>query len=238
MKIPIMPMLATVLFAAACGEEGGPTGGSSTAKVRFFNVVWNAPDGIGFTTNDQFATGSALAYGQSSQTCSTLNAGSTTFGIGVANASGTALNSSTLATLNNQTVTGGGNYTVLAGGNVIHPSVVLLDNRFSGTLGANQAAVRFVNLAASSEFPFTVLKGTVGSGTTTVVQSDIAFRAATPFSTVTSGSNAFTILYNNDPVISGNAATLNLQGGTVNTVVIVRNPSSGNFQLVNVPSCS
>jgi hypothetical protein len=236
-KVLIMPVLAAALFAAGCGDDPDPTEVDTTAKVRLFNAVWNAPDGIGFTTNNQFATGSALAYGQSTQTCLSLNAGNTTFGIGIPNANGTALNSTTLATLNNQTITGGGNYTVLAGGNVAHPSVVLLDNSLSGTLGTNQAAVRFVNLAASSEFPFTVLKGTVGSGTTTVVQNNIAFRGATPFSTVTSGSNAYTIMYNNDAVISDNAATLNLQGGTVNTVVIVRN-LSGNFQLINVPSCS
>ena len=234
-KVLAMPVLAAVLFAASCGDD--PTA-VAAPKVRFFNAVWNAPDGIGFTTNDQFAAGSALAYGQSTQTCSTLDAGNTTFGIGLPNATGTALNSNTLATLRDQTLSDGGDYTVLAGGNVIHPSVVLLDNRFSGTLGANQAVVRFVNLAASSEFPFSVLKGTVGSGTTTVVQNDIAFRGATPFSTVTSGSNAYSIMYDQAAVISGSAATLNLQGGTVNTVVIVRNPSSNNFELINVPSCS
>ena len=235
-KVLIMPVLASALFAAACGD--GPTEVETTAKVRFFSAVWNSPDGIAFTTNNQFATGSALSYGQATQTCVSLDAGNTSFGIGIPNANGTALNSTTLATLNNQTITGGGNYTVLAGGHVIHPSVVLLDNGFSGTLGTNQAAVRFVNLAASSQFPFTVLKGAVGSGT--VVQNNIAFRAATPFSTVTSGSNAYTIMYNNEPVISGSAGTLNLQGGTVNTVVIVRNPSSSNYQveLINVPSCS
>ena len=234
-KARVMPVVAAVLFAAACGD--GSTAVATPAKVRFFNAVWNAPDGIGFTANNQFATGSALAYSQSTQTCSTLDAGKTTFGIGIANASGTALNSSMLATLTDQTITDGGNYTVLAGGNVIHPSVVLLDNRFSGTLGASQAAVRFVNLAASSEFPFTVVRGTAGGGTTTVVQDNITFRSATPFSTVTSGSNAYSIMHGNETAISGSDATLNLQGGTVNTVVIVRT-LSGNFQLINVPSCS
>ena len=232
----VMPVLAAVLFVAACGD-GDPTEPDTTAKVRFFNAVWNAPDGIGFTANSQFAAGSALGYGQSTQSCSSLDPGDTSFGIGLPNAAGTALNSNTLATLNNQTITDGGNYTVLAGGNVIHPSVILLDNRFSGTLGANQAAVRFVNLAAASQFPFTVLKGTVGSGPTTVVQTDITFRSATPFSTVTSGSNAYSIMSNHEAAISGNDATLDLQGGTVNTVVIVRT-LSGNFQLINVPSCS
>jgi hypothetical protein len=234
-KVLIMPFLAAVLFTA-CGDDGAPA--EPSANVRFFNAVWNTPDNIGFTANTQFADGSALGYLQSTQTCARLDAGNTTFGIGLANASGTALNSNTFVTLANQTMTDGGNYTVLAGGNVIHPSVVLLDNSVSETLGSNQAAVRFVNLAGASEFPFTVLKGTVGSGPTTVVQNDITFRSATPFSNVTSGSNAYTIMYNHEPVISGNDATLNLQAGTVNTVVIVRlNPPSGNFQLISVPSC-
>ena len=235
-KVLIVPALAGVLFAAACGEDGEPTAVATTAKVRFFNAVWNAPDGIGFTANSQFAPGSALAYGQATPSCASLSAGSTTFGIGVANASGTALNSGALATLANQPVADGGNYTVLAGGNVVHPSVVMLDNGVPG-LGANQAAVRFVNLAASSEFPFDVLRGTVGSGPTTVAHTGVAFRAATPFSTVSSGATVYSIMYNHAPVISGNAATLNLQAGSVNTVVIVRN-LAGNFQLVNVPSCA
>ena len=235
-KVLIMRLVAIALLAAACEGDGG-TDVDTSPSVRFFNAVWNAPDGIGFTTNGQFATGSALAYGQSTQSCSRVNAGNTTFGIGLASPGGTGLSSDALASLINQTITAGGSYTVLAGGNVIHPSVVLLDNSASGTLGTNQAAVRFVNLAAGSEFPFTVLKGTVGSGSPTVVQTDIAFRSATPFSTVTSGANAYTIMYNHEAAISDNDATLNLQGGTVNTVVIVRN-LAGNFQLISVPSCS
>jgi hypothetical protein len=239
-RVLIMPVLVAGLFAVACGGGDGPTGIATPAKVRFFNGVWNTQDNIGFTTNNQFAPGSSLAYLQSTQTCSTLDAGNTSFGIGLANASGTALNSSTFATLDNQTIADGGNYTVLSGGNVIHPSVVLLDNRFSGTLAANQAAVRFVNLAGGSEGPLDVLKGTAGSGSTTVVKANMGFRDATPFSTVTSGSNAYTIMYTNNtqPLISGNDATLNLQAGTVNTIVISRlNPPTGNFKLINLPIC-
>jgi hypothetical protein len=240
-RVHIMPVLAAVVFAAGCGGNDGPTAATGPAKVRFFNAVWNTQDNIGFTANDQFATGSSLGYLQSTPTCSQLNAGKTSFGIGLANTSGTGLNSNTFVTLDNQTITDGGDYTVLAGGNVIHPSVVLLDNRFSGTLGANQAAVRFVNLAGGSEGPLDVLKGTVGSGSTTVVRTNMGFRDATPFSTVTSGSNAYTIMYNGNtqPLISGNDATLNLQAGTVNTIVISRlSPPSGNFKMINVPGCS
>ena len=238
-KVHIVPVLASLFLAASCGDDG-PTAVATPPKVRFFNAVWNTQDNIGFTTNNQFATGSALGYLQWTQTCSSLDAGTKSFGIGLANASGTALNSNTFVTLDNQPITNGGNYSVLAGGNVIHPSVVLLDNHFYGTLGANQAAVRFVNLAGGSEGPLDVLKGTAGSGSTTAVRTNMGFRDATPFSAVTSGSNAYTIQYTNtnQPLISGSDATLNLQAGTVNTIVISRlNPPSGDFRLINLPSC-
>ena len=46
----------------------------------------------------------------------------------------------------------------------------------------------------------------------------------------------FTILNGHDIVISGSAATLSLQAGTVNTIAIVPNPSGG-FQLTILPRC-
>lgn len=236
-RVSLMPVAAAVLLAAGCG--GGPTA-VGPAKVRFFSAVWSAQDRIGFTANDQFATGSALAYLQSTPSCATLDADKASFGIGLANATGTALNSNPFVTLDNQPIADGGNYTVLAGGNLIHPSIVLLDNRFSGTLGANQAAVRFVNLAAAVEGPVDVSKDAAGSGSPAVVKTDIGFRDATPFSIVTSGANAFTVTYSEtaQPLISGSDGTLTLQAGTVNTIVISRlNPPDGKFQLVVVPIC-
>jgi hypothetical protein len=238
-KALFVPVVAALLFTAACGD--GPTAVATPAKVRFFNAVWNIQDNLGFTANEQFAAGSSLGYLQSTQSCSQLTAGKATFAIGLANTSGTGLNSLPFATLDNQTIIDGGNYTVLAGGNVIHPSVTLLDNRFTGTLGANQAAVRFVNLAAASEGPVDVYKGTAGSGSTTAVQTNMGFREATPFTVVTSGANAYTVMYANanQPLVSGSDATLNLQAGTVNTIVISRlNPPDGNFKFINLPTCS
>src|SRR5689334_7908819 len=139
-----LPVILAVFFSTGCSNSTEP---DTTAKLRFFNAVWNAQDKIGFATNTQFTTGSALSYLESTQTCSRLDAGTASFGIGLANASGTALNSNNLATLDNQVLAAGGNYTVLAGGNLFHPSLVLLDNKFTGKLGINQAAVRFVYLA-------------------------------------------------------------------------------------------
>jgi hypothetical protein len=239
-KVLGVPVLAAALLAAACGRDG-PTAVATPPKVRFFNAVWGTQDNTGFTANNQFVAGTSLAYLQSTQACSQLAAAKTSFGIGLANASGTALNSNTFVTLDNQTMADGGNYTLLAGGNVIHPSLVLLDNSFSGTLGPNQAAVRFVNLAGGSEGPVDVWKITAGSGSTSVVQNNMGFRDATPFSTVTSGSNAYTVKYtdNNQILISGNDGTLNLQAGTVNTIVVSRlSPPTGNFKFISLPSCS
>jgi hypothetical protein len=248
-----LSIVVAMLFVAACGD--GPTDVDTRPKVRFFNAVWNAQDKIGFTTNSLFASGSALAYLESTPTCLRLDAGSTSFGIGLANASGTALNSNTLATLDNQAITAGGNYAVLAGGNLIHPSLVLLDNNFSASLGNNQAAVRFVNLAAASEGPIDVSKGAAGSATT-VVQTNMGFRDATPFSVVTSGANEYTITYTGgdsgeshdsgndgvtktEPLLSGTDATITLQPGTINTIVISRlNPPGGKFTLINLQPCS
>jgi hypothetical protein len=67
--------------------------------------------------------------------------------------------------------------------------------------------------------------------------TSIAVGSPTTFSTVTSGSNAFTSLTGHNIVISGSAATLNLQAGTVNTIAIVPSTTSGGFELINIPRC-
>ena len=236
-KVLVMPVLAAVLFASACGNDG-PTVAGPTASVRFFNAAMGMTGSGGFTMNGQFATGSALAFGQSTAACSKVDASATSFGFGAANTGGTGLSGSALATLENQSITDGGNFTVAAAGSAASPTLFLLDNNFSGTLAASEAAVRFVNLApATGTTPnnFTVLKGVLGQGHT-LVQGNIAVGAPTTFSIVTSGSNVYTILRGHTTVVSGSAATLNLQAGSVNTVAIVPNTSDG-FQLINIQRC-
>ena len=234
-RMLIVPVLAAMLFAAACGGDDGPTSASTTANVRFFNATTGMTGGGGFTTNGEFATGSALALGQSTQTCSSVNAGATSFGFGAPNTSRTGLSGNALATLANQSITAGGNFTVVSTGSATNPTLFLLDNTFTGTLGTNQAAVRFVNLAPGTANTFNTFIGTLGNGGT-LAATNIAVGAPTAFSTVTSGSNTFTILNGHDIVVSGSAATLNLRGGTVNTLAIVPN-TSGGFQLINLPRC-
>lgn len=230
-KVRVMQRLVGVLLATACGDSE-PTTPDATGNVRFFNATTGMTGSGGFTTNGQFAT--ALAFGQSN--CASVAAGSTSFGFGAANTGGTALNGNVLATLPNQSLTLGGHYTVVAAGPAATPAMFLLDNSYAGSVGANQAAVRFVNLAPGAANTFNVFTGVLGSGGV-LTATNIAVGAPTTFNSMASGSNAFTVLNGHEIVISGSAATLTLQGGTINTLAIVPN-GSGGFQLVNLPHCS
>ena len=221
----IIPVIVASLFGAGC--DGNSTAVDTSASVRFFNAVVGTTGGTAFTMNGQIESGSAISFGQSTQNCSAVDAGSTSFGFGA-------------ASLNNQSIVANGNYTVVATGSVASPTLFLLDNKFTGSLSSNQAAVRFVNLApgvSEGASTFTVLSGTIGSTPTTVFATDIAVGAPTAFSGATGGANSFTVLTNHDVVISGNAATLNFEAGTVNTIAIVPN-TSGGFQLINIPRCA
>jgi hypothetical protein len=82
-----------------------------------------------------------------------------------------------------------------------------------------------------------VFKGTLGADGTPLAL-EIAVGIPTPFTTVTSGSNAFTILQGHTTVIAPNEGTLSVQAGTANTIAIVPNPTSGGFQLINIPRCA
>jgi hypothetical protein len=239
-SIVVIPLLAAALLAGGCGGDGGPTAGDATARVRFFNATTGMGGSGGFTTNGQFATGTALAFGRSTPTCAAIDAGTTSFGFGAANPGGTGLSGVAIATLNNTSITAGGNFTVATAGSATSATLFLLDNTFSGSLANNQAAVRFVNLApetGTTVNTFNVLKGTLGVDGT-LIATNIAVGAPTPFTTVTSGSTAFTILQGHTTIVSGSEGTLDMQAGTVNTIAIVPNPASGGLQLINIPRCS
>jgi hypothetical protein len=227
-----------VLLAAACGEESGP---SETASVRFFNATTDMAGNGAFLTNGQFAAGSALAFGQSSQACSTVEAGATSFGFGAANEGGTGLSGGALETLSDQSLTAADNVTVVAAGSAANPELFLLSNNFStGTLASNEAAVRFVNLAPGTGETanlFNVLTGTIGNGPTDVFEIGLEVGEASAFKTVASGSSPYSILIGHSVAIAESGSTLDLQPGSVNTVAIVPDPASGSFQLINIPRC-
>jgi hypothetical protein len=228
-----------VLLVAACGEESGPS--ETAASVRFFNATTDMAGNGGFTTNGEFAAGSALAFGQASPACAEVEAGVTSFGFGAADESGTGLTGSALATLSDQSLTATDNVTVVATGSAASPALFLLSNNFStGTLASNQAAVRFVNLApgtGETESLFNVLTGTIGSGPTDPFEIGLEVGEPSGFKIVTSGSTAYSILIGHSVSLSGSAATLDLQPGTVNTIAIVPDPASGSVRLINIPRC-
>jgi hypothetical protein len=231
-SVPVSCALLAALFTTAC--SGDTTSPGPRANVRFFNATTGMTGRGGFTTNGEFASGAALASGQSS--CFTVDAGATSFGFGSANSAGTGLSGNALATLSSQNITDSGNYTLAATGSGSTPTLYLFDNTVTGTVGANQAAVRFVNLAPGAVNLFTVFTGTLGSGGT-LTASSIEVGAPTTFNTVASGSNTFTILNGHDIVLSGSTATLDLQARSVNTIAIVPNATSGGYQLINLPRC-
>jgi hypothetical protein len=236
-KVLSMPLLGAVLFGAACGRDG-PTANETTARVRFFNATTGLTASGGFTTNGQFATGSALAFGQSAQTCATVNVGSTSFGFGEANTSGTGLSGVAISTLNNQTVAGGGDYTMVAAGSAASPQLYLLDNNFSGSVGANRAIVRFVNLAPGPEaLPniFYVFTSWPPVEAGSLFEASLLVGSPTVFRNVASGSTEFSIIIGHQ-IETLNTISVNLQSGSVNTIAIVPNPSGGH-QLINIPRC-
>jgi hypothetical protein len=240
-KILIMPLLAGVLFAGACAEDG-PTQVEADTRpsVRFFNATTGNTGNGGFTTNGQFATGSAIAFGQSTSTCSKVDAGATTFGFGAANTGGTALTGSTLATLANQTITTGGNYIVVATGPATSPTLFMLDNSYTGvTLATNQAAFRFVNLVeapATDTNNFAVFSGVFGVDATFIAQQ-LVTGTPTSWRITTSGSQKFSMLRNHEEPPAVPEVTFNLQAGSANTIAVVTKPSGG-YQLIHIPSCS
>lgn len=231
-----MPIILAVILGTAC-TDGGSTGPGTTASLRFFNATTGMTGNGGFTMNGKFATGSAVAFGQLTQTCSTVEAGSPSFGFGAANIAGTALSGSEAATLNNQSITAGGSFTLVSTGPASIPTLFLLDDNFSGSLATNLAAVRFVSLDPAAQNGFTVFTGVLGAGGT-LTATDLVAGSPTKFATVPSGSTEFTILNGHEVVITGSAATVDLKGGTVNTIGIIPNAPSAGFRLVNVPRCA
>ena len=232
------PLLAVALLAGACEDDGDPTQVTTSANVRFVNALTGMSGSSGFVANGNFVSGTALGFGQQTSQCTTVNSGSAVpIAFGAANSAGTGLQGTALMTAN-QNLTAGGNFAVVAAGSNTNPQIFLLNNNFSGSLGTNQAAVRFVNLApgtSTTANTFNVFTGTSTTGTP--VASSIAFGAPTTFSTVASGSNTFTITNGGTSVISGGAGQLNLQAGSVNTIAVIPNTTSGGFQLINIPRC-
>ena len=91
--------------------------------------------------------------------------------------------------------------------------------------------------AALTSGTFVVFTRTIGAGGT-LTTTDFTVGSPMTFNTVTSGSNAVTILNSHNIVTSGSEATLDFPGGSVKTIAIVPNTTSGGFRLIDLPRCS
>ena len=237
-KVVIMPALAALLFAAACGGDDGPTTLDTRVSVRFVNMTTGLSGSGGFTANGQFVPGSALASGQVAQTCSKLDGGQTSFGFGASNTAGTGLSGNELVTLLNETISAGGDYTVVAAGPATSPTLLLFSNGFSGSLGTSQAAVRFVSLApttGTTVYNYVFYSGEIGK--TSPLALNMPFGLPSAYSVVTSGANTFSALQTPGATTVVPSSTVTLQAGSANTIALVRN-ASGAFQLIHLPRCS
>jgi len=238
-RVVIMPVLAALLFAAACSGGDGPTELDSKVSVRFVNMTTGSLGSGGFTAKGQFVPGSALAPGQVAQTCSKLDGGKTSLGFGASNTAGTGLSGNELTTLVDETISAGGDYTLVAAGPATSPTLHLFSNGFSGSLGTNQAAVRFLSLApptGTTVYNYVFYVGDVGAGVSPVA-TNIPFGIASGYTVVTSSANKFSALQTPGATIVVQAGTVTLQAASPNTIALIRN-ASGDFQLIHLPRCS
>ena len=232
----IVPLLAAGLFCAGCG--GGSTETDLTPKVRFVNATTGISGNSGFTANGQFVNGFVVGFGQTAQGCASVAPGATSFGFGLANAGGTALAGDALMTLNNQTIVAGGNYTMVATGSAASPQLYLIDNRYSGSVGSNQAAVRFLNLAPGpNPVPniFSVFKEWPPVTDGSVVAPGLLVGTPSNFKLTASGAVTYWFLIGHEmETLASNAVTL--PAGSANTFAIVPK-TSGGYQLIDIPQC-
>jgi hypothetical protein len=238
-KIVILPALAALLFATACGGDNGPTETEDTrVSVRFVNMTTGLSGSGGFTANGKFVPGSALTSGQVAQTCAKLDGGQTSFGFGASNTAGTGLTGNELVTLVNETISAGGDYTLVAAGPATSPTLHLVSNGFSGALSSTQAAVRFMPLAPSTGttvYNYVFFSGEIGQSAP--IASNLPFGIASGYTALASGANVFAALQIPGHVVVVPSSTITLQGGSANTIALVRN-ASGDFQLIRLPHCA
>jgi hypothetical protein len=236
--VRITAVLVSLLFASACSADAPTTQVLETANVRFVNWTTGLSGRGGFTSNGQFVTGSALALGQATATCATVNAGSTSFGFGAANSGGTALSGTALVALNNETISAGGDYTLVAAGPATSPTLILLSNNFSGSLGSGSAAARFISLVPSASGTtnnYVFYRGEIGAASPLAL--NMPFGIPSAYSIVPSGASTFSAMRTPGNVTVDPGSTLTLQPASANTIALGPN-ASGSAQLTRLAPCS
>ena len=237
--VVIMPALGALLFAAACGGDDAPTAPDTRVSVRFVNMTTGMSGNGGFTANGQFVPGSGLASGQVAQTCAKLDGGKTSIGFGAANTGGTGLGGNVLALLADETISAGGDYTIVAAGPAATPALYLFSNGFSGSLGANQAAVRFISLVpatGTTVYNYVFYSGPIQGGVSPIV-TNLPVGIPSAYQVLTVGANSFSALQTPGANILLSGVPVTLQASSPNTIALVQN-ASGDFQLIKLPRCA
>lgn len=210
----------------------------TTANLRFVNWTTGLSGSGGFTVNGQFISGSALSFGEASQTCTQLASGATAFAFGAANTGGTALSGNPLVALNNETMSAGGDYTLVATGAAASPTLLLLSNSFSGSLGTGSAAVRFISLsppASGTTANFVFYLGDIGA--VAPLALNLPFGVPSAYSIVASGTNKFSAMRTPGNVTIDPGSMIALLPASANTIALVPT-AAGGAGLTRLPRCS
>ena len=142
-----------------------------------------------------------------------------------------------LAALNDETISAGGDYTVVAAGPATSPSLLLLVNNFSGSLGAGSAAVRFMSLtpsAAGTVSNYVFYRGEIGANSPLALNMPFGIQSA--YSIVASGAATYSAMRTPGNVTIDAGSTITLQPASANTIALVPNASGGS-QLTRLPRC-
>jgi hypothetical protein len=206
-----------------------------TASVRFVNWTSGMSGNGGFTVNGQFVSGSALPSGQASQVCTQLTPGATSLAFGAADGSGTVLSGNPLSVLSNENIAAGGDYTLVAAGPAASPTLIILVNNFTGSLGAGSAAVRFISLVPTAGVNYVFYLGNIGA--TSPLALNMPFGIQSAYSIVPSGSITYSAMRTPGNVTIDPGTTITLPPASANTIALVPISPDGS-QLTRLPRCS
>ena len=228
-----LQLLAVLIGAAACGtkEAPGPLEPSgSVGRVRFVNVITDTTRGRVNAILEGVPFGVNLTYGQSTPATlpapSTANYSAILAGSRTLVLKRTADTNSTVTSVS-FTVTASQDQTIYAIGgaaNTAVTSLVVADD--NPEVGATQTRIRFVNLSPTAgAVDVFVTAPNADLAAATPAFSNVAYRAASTYSTLTAGTFQVRVVPAGTPAagraaaVAINVASLALAGGTARTIV-------------------
>jgi len=234
----LVPVLALAVFGfAACDDGDDGTGpNTTTADIRFVNLIPDASGNLLLTANNT-AVGSALAFGSASGTCVAVPTGNAVnLAFGTANSGGTGISGTALAT-STANLTTDGNFTVVAAGTAANPQIFFLNNTTTAPTGTN-AALRFISTVTSGSFD--VFLSSDGTTLTTPIATSVAFGSAgSGFVTIPAGTGTLVFTEAGTQNVSFTMpSSTTLTAGQIGTVVLAPGAGGTGFQTLMLNACS